>query len=893
MAQPLFDEHPLEEYFRNAGETSEAMPGVTPEFLTERQDPIISPDSKFGSLWSAIDSIVHPYLPTNSSTSERSFAERFKYEIITSSLLSKVLAGTPNVSRRSFTPDIPGRHEDSTHSRTASETDHYDRSNHQPQSSQWEALHWPLALVAVAVVALSAEHYFIALALLAAAGYMGMGAKTDASQRESISSTMDALTELISAGNVWDSAINEAMSIIEKGERALNPYVSPSRKEAPLSSLRVSLQSSLLTTQSQCDNVRHLLTALTAPAELSQMSEMYAPSSPLKPSFVSLETLRPHSDSILLRRRTMSQPLEPATNKRATWNGSYMSLARAANPTAPNIRKDRRRSDIFSVLNAAGKSTVSAPPSPLPSRVLQDVQEETSDTEDDAPDSELSQLKSEGYFGMAALDLRRKRRSSGMESFSTSPPPSYTTHPSGHSSHSSLSIPAPSITSASRFTLLQTSRHPLSVSALRLALHGALSAKRFASSHLLALRFDEGEDDSYWEDVRSIMALLTSTFADASSRLMEALDDAEKKRIRDERPSPCVSPTDARSFSPDCLSLGQNHSFKPLKTMAEMISFAPMPTHLARFAAHVDTISTALTDARDHLEECVASLRDSSHDSPTSSEPTLEPEAEDIPALQAYDRLRKELGFALRECERGRERLLDIVSPPQSQLTIPTEDIPDTPSLIHTTSSMDDLHPSPASDSYDPSSAILVVDEEEPNAFGLGLHNLDDVTSHLLMSTSSKHLPPPGIEQVYEAEVNVVPFTRERSKLSREERIRLAKVKRQQQGGRMSMSVVEESETERRKEGWAGPGGEVVQELKDVIWKVGEKRRKMMDQQQQKEEAPSSLADETDRYTPLPLRKLDIPSTATLDQRIPLPTPPIPTHPNIHTMEADSDSQFS
>jgi hypothetical protein len=26
-----------------------------------------------------------------------------------------------------------------------------------------------------------------------------------------------------------------------------------------------------------------------------------------------------------------------------------------------------------------------------------------------------------------------------------------------------------------------------------------------------------------------------------------------------------------------------------------------------------------------------------------------------------------------------------------------------------------------------------------------------------------------------------------------------------------------------------GPGGEVVQELKDVIWKVGEKRRKMAD----------------------------------------------------------------
>lgn len=29
---------------------------------------------------------------------------------------------------------------------------------------------------------------------------------------------MDALNELISAGNVWDSAVNEAMSIVESDE---------------------------------------------------------------------------------------------------------------------------------------------------------------------------------------------------------------------------------------------------------------------------------------------------------------------------------------------------------------------------------------------------------------------------------------------------------------------------------------------------------------------------------------------------------------------------------------------------------------------------------------------------------------------------------------------------
>lgn len=37
--------------------------------------------------------------------------------------------------------------------------------------------------------------------------------------------TLDAAKELISAGNVWDSAVNEAMSIIEKEERRYAPSI--------------------------------------------------------------------------------------------------------------------------------------------------------------------------------------------------------------------------------------------------------------------------------------------------------------------------------------------------------------------------------------------------------------------------------------------------------------------------------------------------------------------------------------------------------------------------------------------------------------------------------------------------------------------------------------------
>jgi hypothetical protein len=102
----------------------------------------------------------------------------------------------------------------------------------------------------------------------------------------------------------------------------------------------------------------------------------------------------------------------------------------------------------------------------------------------------------------------------------------------------------------------------------------------------------------------------------------------------------------------------------------------------------------------------------------------------------------------------------------------------------------------------------------------------DDVSSPLLLAASSHHLPPPGIEQVFESETGNSPaFTRERSKMTREERIKLAKARRESGGG-----VVGADEHAPKIERW-GPGGEVVQELKDVIWKVGERRRRMTEEQ--------------------------------------------------------------
>ena len=625
-------------------------------------------------------------------------------------------------------------------------------------------------------------------------------------------------------------------------------YYGPTSANSPLASLRVALQSSLLTTQGQCDSVRELLSALTSPVQLSQLSEMYAPASPQKPSFAQLDHPRPVSDpGASWRRRSMPAGVDPTSplSKRATWSPSARTPSSPRSPLFKEHEKSNRRrsqlSSVFTPEKLYAEASASAPPSPLAHRVLQDVQEEESS------DSELQYARDENVFGVAALDLRRKRRESGMEVLGLGigagvPPPSYSAtsnlaHTPSHSSHHSLS----SFLTPSRFTLIQTARHPLSLSALHLALHGALAAKRYACSHLLALRFEEdAEDAAYWEDVRSVMALLTSTFADASARLLAALDEAEKRRMKDERPSTesLVGSSREGSASPDSTSSKDKSKITSMRSMAEMYSFAPMPSHLARFAAHVDTLSTALNDAREHLESCVASLRADKEpcaDDAATPVPGADGTLGDVftdtssspsnpnPTLEAYDRFRRELGFALRECERGRERLLDVIasSKPAPQSDDDDEDVFDDaeasqpPALAHDASSESTGADSFASPKDSPLETPVGMPESSTQAW-------EDAQEHLLLSASAT-----AVEQVFEGESGSgAAFTRERSKLSREERIALVKARRES-GRVFGAETQHEEETPRKgRESW-GPGGEVVQELKDVIWKVGEKRRKL------------------------------------------------------------------
>ncbi|TFY58814.1 hypothetical protein EVJ58_g6178 [Rhodofomes roseus] len=723
-------------------------------------------------------------------SSEHAFAERFKYDVISSSLLSTTISATPTV-RRTFTLEVPDKLNDASDI-ASSDGDKSGTVDPSPLSE----LQVPIAMVCFAAVALAAEYYFVAIFLMLASTYSWHSVKANSEEVKTTAATLDAVNQLIRAGNVWDSSVNEAISIVEKEER----------------SLRVTLQSSLHTTQNQCDNVRQLLSALTDHSQLSQISEMYAPSSPPKPAFSMLDHPRPLSVPMgpLARQRTISTP----TNKRSTWNGSYAALAQAGSPLAHfQKRRSRRSADLTALFEPPpSKFSMSAPASP---QRFDPVQEERE--EDDATPIRTRRWVRGEYFGAAALDLQRKRTSAGMEVFGV-PPPSYASS-ARHARRISMGQ-QPTIPSSSRLTTVHTTRHPLSLTGLQFALHGALSAKRYACSHLLALRFGEEEDDTYWEDVRSVMALLTSTFEDASARLTEALDIAEKNRVKDERPSPRTSVDLSAGIRP-----------RPVRTMAEMVSFAPMPSHLARFAAHVDAMSTALNDARENLEQCVASLRDTTpgeagpcdgEDSATS--------IQEHPAFQAYDKLRKELGYALRECERGRERLLDIISGPRQMSGEDPDSPDDTPGLRNDNGSDTSEKPGPSSPALH-APAILSLSDAQ-GALGLSVdperpdEELDDATAHLLMTASSRHLPPPGVEQ-----------------LSREERVKLAKARRD--SGQYGLASLSEMPLRPQAERW-GPGGEVVQELKDVIWKVGERRRQLTGQLPVgPEQAPLVAVDDT------------------------------------------------
>lgn len=502
------------------------------------------------------------------------------------------------------------------------------------------------------------------------------------------------------------------------------------------SALRVAVHCTLQAVTTQADRVRQLFSPLTLREELSQMSEMYGPPSPPTGKHLLSHTTTPSIDGApgsQLRRSFSSSKLD----KRTTWSGSSSLRSR----------------DSYT------KGAYSAIP-PLPSAIIKSPFED-----------------SQASFGALALDLQRTDISPWHSAFSS--PSSLRTSPN-----------------ASRFTPMHTSRSPLLTTALNSSLHGALSSKRYACAHLLALRFHENEDEQYWEDVRSVIALLRTSLEDEAARLSEAIENWHRSRERDSRPSITSTPSAIITEHP-----------LPKRRRPRIPSFAPQQPDSAKFVAHMESVSGALDRAYDELESCVSAFQKHSSDDSPDNENVQR-------AMNAYENLRRELGNAFRESERARSPFLSV-------MTNKVDIEEDEPALSPMSSTELNSHiPDTSAEEFQLDSPSRAGAHSPPPAYvSRGSSQIvDDVTAHLLAGATAMHLPPPGADRVFEAESGpfVKPYTKERSKLSRQERIALSKITRPQPSPRGASALQPLFLT-----------GEVVQELKEVLNRVNERKQRL------------------------------------------------------------------
>lgn len=269
-----------------------------------------------------------------------------------------------------------------------------------------------------------------------------------------------------------------------------------------------------------------------------------------------------------------------------------------------------------------------------------------------------------------------------------------------------------------------------------------------------------------------------------------------------------------------------------------------MPTDLAQFAAHMDTMSKSIITAQKELRVCLDALQ-SPPTSPEDAEPVADGcDREELTqqVMNAYARLRIELGTALRECERGRSPLtatLQVNALPESIVEEDTElgpvhtpgPAPPSPALSHSSLGLNTELEIEVDTSTPPQLNLDVFDQF---IYSRRVENSIATPSQPSLGGSSKNpFAHPDPEQVYEATIPPVTMQlREKSKLSRAERIRQMRERRAAGGATVLSDIPGSSSDERASEkngksgrGQMGPGGDVVQELRSVINLVSERRR--------------------------------------------------------------------
>lgn len=145
--------------------------------------------------------IANDLLQSSSCSSrENGFEERFKYDIISSSLLSSSLAAPTTTHRPSLMPEIPGKLDDGggstrdPHSSSGSAPDSISPDSPTSSASNAAGLEFPIALLSIAAAFLSAGFSFLAIVSLGAAIYVRYVVQADHSTPDSMSQVSDLST---------------------------------------------------------------------------------------------------------------------------------------------------------------------------------------------------------------------------------------------------------------------------------------------------------------------------------------------------------------------------------------------------------------------------------------------------------------------------------------------------------------------------------------------------------------------------------------------------------------------------------------------------------------------------------------------------------------------------
>lgn len=363
---------------------------------------------------------------------------------------------------------------------------------------------------------------------------------------------------------------------------------------------------------------------------------------------------------------------------------------------------------------------------------------------------------------------------------------------SSNARNTRISLEVPSLVSdaPSNTTSPHAERDPMTVSSLKASYHAMHMKRRVLACCLLALRLEgfdaahiETEDPiavaRYWADVHQILMDLQAALLDGVTKLDEHLADS-------------MEPGHKRWIT------------------GTTDSFAPRPANSRLLQHELGDIARLLANASERIQDVrrMASRHAGDH----------------VLINEHWMQLRTDLGAMINHWEKGKvlvERMTDKPQEPgfsrfTSAFSHRSDEQPDLDKDANT--SADLSLPSI------PSNSDLDGDIEEPRVV------VDDASSHLLSSTSPAHLPPPGIEAVFEDYVARLPTSKfvdpSGKKLSRQERIELIKAAREQKASS------KERDAEIPMSGGLGlmpletkaRGGAMVSELKNVIDRIRHQR---------------------------------------------------------------------